>query len=211
MVTPAVGVTFEIRDGSFTAHGLPLQPTSKNTDWSHTSMHANLEPVLFVNCKFEAIQFNKDVFLDSCTARTVQASGSIFLRNCSVDSITSDGEVAVLNCQGIKRITAKTIYINGRTDAIEITGKLVRLSSGVLKNLIIVRGLAAESNAIITALKSTQTVMLQGACRYEQVVFPEDSDIPEQDRSVILRDGASLRNGVVRGQLIDETSSAANL
>lgn len=160
----------------------------------------------YSDCQFGEIYTNGSISLVDCTAKAVCVAENVLLNNSSVERVKARGEVVALDCRNLKEIKASRIFINTPVLGVSIEwGDLFQLlpildsnerSTYTCKNSLIKRDLNVDPQDVCVILDATTCL--------GDVIFPENSKIPEGERTVILRNGGRLVGEVIRGRLIDE-------
>ncbi|MDP1607838.1 MAG: hypothetical protein Q8L98_00830 [Chlamydiales bacterium] len=168
--------------------------------------------VRFVNSQFRSLSTGGCATLVNCRVQTIQAIGNVHLRNSEVSEVTTAGEVGVFNCKGLKQITASMTYTNQELGEIKINGDVHRLmplpapqtlEQAKKNTLWIPEGAIVEQANMPKDF--TRLIIDNGTCT-GNVVFPEDSIFPEEERVVVLINGGKLGGRVIRGHLEDQNS-----
>lgn len=157
----------------------------------------------YSNCTFRDIYTKGSISLKHCTAKTVHAAGNVLLLNSSVESVKTNGEVTALNCRNLKKLKASTAFTDN-ANGVHVSGKIHVFLPPQDPNK---KFAHVYLNCLFENIyegREYACVILDGATCLGDVIFPEDSKIPENERTVILRNGGRLGGQVIRGRLVNE-------
>lgn len=189
----------------FNVLDLPSEQAIQDIDQRHM-MSEIMYSAKLIHCRYAEIKGTNCLSLESCTVDKVVAKGNIILSNSNVKEVCSiEGEVFVLNNSKTDCIQAKLVYTTQKLSGCVKGGLLIlgpKHEGNGFANLILRKDGYVEKE--IRPDKTVSSVTLEGAVCAGDVIFPEDSIVPEEERVVILKDGGKLLGKVIRGHLKEE-------
>lgn len=198
-------ICFFMKNNNFEVYDLLPKLAIQDVDAPNLIYESSAPDVKFINCKYAEVRCPGNVSLDACIVGKVNAVGNAILFNSSITDISAN-EVAILGNFKGKTVKANRVYTNQVLSDVSIDGHLDRIILGILPTdrIRMLLHSGAKILGCFLLSKNIATVEVDGGFIGKDVVFPEDSVIPESERQVILTNGGRLGGTVIRGKLADQ-------
>ncbi len=165
--------------------------------------------IQLTHCKFFRVESKGALFLDHCQIKKVKAVGRATLTNqCDIGEVATDenGEVHIKKCENVKEVITgelftDKVFIDMKVKARETILSYDPFVASIAKLTVVF--LEGSSCDEFLPLQNVSIVILDGALCKGDIIFPEDSMVPEIERRVVLKNGGTLLGKVVRGYLED--------